>query len=135
MGTELDRPLGTTAADMDGLHSAGNSQATATSDSYPPGGCDLHRRKGQRQDRHGGLGIRGRLPRTLSNTAPKFPAESTARAMEEEMPKGTDIGNPVTATDKDSREMLTYWLAGETDDDPDVRHRRAHRAVGWSTLS
>ena len=47
-----------------------------------------------------------------SNTAPKFPAKSTARAVAEEMPKGTDIGNPVTATDKDSGEMLTYWLGG-----------------------
>ena len=47
-----------------------------------------------------------------SNTAPKFPAETTARAMEEEMPKGTAIGNPITATDKDSGEKLTYWLGG-----------------------
>ena len=47
-----------------------------------------------------------------SNTAPKFPAESTARAVAEEMPKGTAIGNPVTATDKDRGEMLTYWLGG-----------------------
>ena len=47
-----------------------------------------------------------------NNLPPAFPAETTTRAVLEEMPKGTDIGNPVTATDKDSGEMLTYWLAG-----------------------
>ena len=47
-----------------------------------------------------------------NNTAPEFSTERTARAVAEEMPKGTAIGNPVTATDKDSGEMLTYWLTG-----------------------
>ena len=54
------------------------------------------------------------IARISNNTAPEFPAESTTRAVLEEMPKGTAIGNPVTATDKDSGEILTYWLA-ETD--------------------
>ena len=52
------------------------------------------------------------IARISNNTAPEFPAESTTRAVLEEMPKGTAIGNPVTATDKDSGEMLTYWLTG-----------------------
>ena len=51
-----------------------------------------------------------------NNTAPEFPSESTARAMPEEMPKGTPIGNPVTATDMDSADILTYWLGGTGED-------------------
>ena len=50
-----------------------------------------------------------------NNTAPEFPATSTARAVPEETAKGTAIGNPVTATDKDSGEILTYWLGGDDD--------------------
>ena len=46
------------------------------------------------------------------NTAPEFPADSAARSVPEESPKGTSVGRPVTATDADSGEKLTYWLSG-----------------------
>ena len=36
--------------------------------------------------------------------------------MLEETPKGTAIGIPVTATDADSADELTYWLSGNGDD-------------------
>ena len=49
------------------------------------------------------------------NTPPEFPAANTTRAVLEETPKGTAIGNPVTATDRDSAEVLTYWLSGGAD--------------------
>ena len=50
------------------------------------------------------------IARIASNTAPEFPATSTTRAVLEETDAGTSIGNPVTATDADSGERLTYWL-------------------------
>ena len=110
MGTALDRPLSTTAAEWTAYTpqaTAGNSDVGQLSSGWlrptPTEGAATRPPRRFRNTR--------RLPRTLSNTAPKFPAGSTARAMEEEMPKGTAIGNPVTATDKDSGEMLTYWLS------------------------
>ena len=50
------------------------------------------------------------IARIASNTAPEFPATSTTRAVLEETDAGTSIGNPVTASDGDSGERLTYWL-------------------------
>ena len=47
-----------------------------------------------------------------ANTAPEFPAVSAARSVPEESLKGTSVGRPVTATDADSGEKLTYWLSG-----------------------
>ena len=47
-----------------------------------------------------------------SNTAPEFSATSTTRVVLEGADKGTLIGNPVTATDGNSGERLTYWLSG-----------------------
>ena len=56
------------------------------------------------------------IGRISNNTIPVFPGATTTRATLEEMPKGTAIGNPVTATDRDSGEILTYWLSGSVDD-------------------
>ena len=56
-----------------------------------------------------------RSARTLTTRPPEFSATRTARAIPEEMPKGTAIGNPVTATDSDRAEVLTYWLSGGAD--------------------
>ena len=52
-----------------------------------------------------------------NNTTPEFPTATTARAVLEDMPKGTLIGSPVTATDGDGVEKLTYWLSGMVDDE------------------
>ena len=63
------------------------------------------------------------------NTAPEFPAASTTRSVREELPKGTLVGEPVTATDADSGEKLTYWLSGTEADDERVRHRPDYRPI------
>ena len=52
------------------------------------------------------------IARIAGNAAPEFPATSTTRAVLEGTDAGTNIGNPVTATDGDSGERLTYWLDG-----------------------
>ena len=57
------------------------------------------------------------IARITSNTAPKFSAERTTRAVLEEADAGTNIGSPVAATDADSGEVLTYWLSTGTDND------------------
>ena len=46
------------------------------------------------------------------NSPPSFGANSTTRSVEENTPAGRDIGDPVTATDSDSGESLTYRLEG-----------------------
>ena len=50
-----------------------------------------------------------------ANTAPEFPALSAARSVPEESLKGTSVGRPVTATDADSGEKLTYWLSEDNE--------------------
>ena len=52
------------------------------------------------------------LAQSTTNTAPEFSADSTTRVVVEGTDKGTSIGNPVTATDDNSGERLTYWLTG-----------------------
>ena len=55
------------------------------------------------------------MTRITSNTAPEFSAENTTRAVLEGTDAGTNIGSPVTATDSDSGERLTYWLTDDAD--------------------
>ena len=55
------------------------------------------------------------IAQNADNTAPKFPAARAARAVLEETPKGTPIVPPVSATDADSADRLTYWLSEGTD--------------------
>ena len=57
------------------------------------------------------------IARIASNAVPEFPATSTTRAVLEGAAKGTSIGNPVTATDGDRGERLTYWLTAGDDND------------------
>ena len=45
------------------------------------------------------------------NTPPTFQQENTTREVEENSPAGTDVGDPVTATDADD-DTLTYTLEG-----------------------
>ena len=44
------------------------------------------------------------------NEVPAFPTERTTRRVRENTEKGINIGIPVTATDDDSDDKLTYWL-------------------------
>ena len=55
---------------------------------------------------------------TLSsaNAAPEFPTDNTTREVPENSPVGTDVGDPVTATDDDG-DTLTYTLEGGADAD------------------
>ena len=46
------------------------------------------------------------------NSPPDFQAASTTREVAENSAAGTDVGAPVTATDADSGDMLTYTLEG-----------------------
>ena len=46
-----------------------------------------------------------------ANASPAFPSESTTREVAENSPAGTNVGDPVTATDDDN-DTLTYTLEG-----------------------
>ena len=49
---------------------------------------------------------------SASNSAPTFASSPATRDVAENSPAGTDVGNPVTATDTDSGDPLTYTLEG-----------------------
>ena len=55
------------------------------------------------------------INRISNNAPPMFPSATTTKAVPEGTPKGTAIGTPITATDADSGEKLTYWLSSGTD--------------------
>ena len=46
------------------------------------------------------------------NTAPEFASTSTSRSVVEDGQVGTNVGSPVTATDADQGDTLTYTLGG-----------------------
>ena len=48
----------------------------------------------------------------ISNDAPEFPSENATRSVAENTAAGTNIGDPVTATDPDTGDTLTYTLGG-----------------------
>ena len=50
--------------------------------------------------------------RPVTNSAPEFPAETTTRAVDEDTDEGGNVGAPVTATDSDTGNTLTYTLGG-----------------------
>ena len=47
-----------------------------------------------------------------ANNPPAFAAETDSRSIPENTPAGRDIGTPVTATDTDTDDTLTYSLGG-----------------------
>ena len=49
---------------------------------------------------------------TGANNPPEFSLPSVSRVVAENTPAGTNIGNPVTATDDDQDDTLTYSLSG-----------------------
>ena len=51
--------------------------------------------------------------RPVTNSAPDFPAETTSRAVDEDAAEGENVGAPVTATDTDNGDTLTYGLEGD----------------------
>ena len=50
--------------------------------------------------------------RPVNNAAPGFSAEATTRAVDEDTVAGGNVGAPVTATDTDNGDTLTYGLEG-----------------------
>ena len=60
------------------------------------------------------------MNRISNNAPPMFPSATTTRAVLEETRKGTAIGIPITATDADSGEKLTYWLTNDTDENFEI---------------
>ena len=54
------------------------------------------------------------------NEPPSFDSDATKRSVTENTPAGHDIGEPVTATDPDSHETLTYRLEGADADAFDI---------------
>ena len=47
-----------------------------------------------------------------NNAAPAFPAATATRSVPEDTPVGNVVGDPVTATDTDADDVLTYTLSG-----------------------
>ena len=93
----------------------------ATSASYTPVAGDVDnylRAKVTYTDRHGpnkmayvvsDLVVRVEPP---SNRAPEFSAATATRSVDENTPPGRNVGAPVTATDPDTNDTLTYSLEG-----------------------
>ena len=61
-----------------------------------------------------------------NNSAPAFPAATAERSVDENSPRGTAVGAPVTATDPDleraggPNRKVTYWLGGTGGEDNDL---------------
>ena len=51
--------------------------------------------------------------RPVTNAAPQFSDETTTRAVDEDTVVGGNVGAPVTATDTDNGDTLTYGLKGD----------------------
>ena len=93
----------------------------ATSASYTPVAGDVDnylRAKVTYTDRHGpnkmayvvsDLVVRVEPP---SNNAPSFQSSTATRSVDENTPPGRNVGAPVTATDPDTNDTLTYSLEG-----------------------
>ena len=53
-----------------------------------------------------------RVVKQVLNSAPEFDSTSTTRSVAENTPSGQNIGDPVSATDADTSDTLTYTLGG-----------------------
>ena len=62
----------------------------------------------------------GEAPTTPANNAPVFAAPTGARSVAENTAAGENIGDPVTATDADAGDTLTYTLGGADMDSFDI---------------
>ena len=51
--------------------------------------------------------------RTVTNSNPEFPAPTATREVDEGTVAGGNVGAPVTATDTDTGDTLTYGLEGD----------------------
>ena len=70
------------------------------------------------------------------NTAPAFAADNAARAVDENAAVGANVGDPVTATDADATDRLTYSLSGTDAGSFDIvsTSGQMHReATSWTT--
>ena len=114
MGTEIQ--IGGADAEQEQPTPRRPRRATATSVCIFRVVATYTRRKGSQQDRHGGVGLHVTIGRSRQQHTPRVSCGKLLRGRpQKEMPKGTAIGNRVTATDRDSVEILTYWLSGMAD--------------------
>ncbi len=95
--------------------------ATATTSSYTPAAGDLNHYLRVTATYTDGHGSGKSLAKTssnavkaapISNTPPDFADVSTTREIEENSPHPATVGRPVTASDADSGDRLTYAISG-----------------------
>ena len=72
-------------------------------------------------------------PPPTQNRAPKFPGATDTRSIDEESAAGTNVGNPVTASDRD-RDTLTYTLSGTDASSFSIGSRTGQVTVGTGTM-
>ena len=132
---QVDTVLAATLTDPDGTASSVTWQwakaaastgpfsdiTVATSASYTPDSADLNQylqATASYTDQEGpgksaeAVSANPVQARPVTNSAPEFPAETTTRAVDEDTGEGGNVGAPVTATDSDTGDTLTYTLGG-----------------------
>ena len=72
------------------------------------------------------------VPGTTDETA-TFPSDANARSVDENLPAGTEVGDPVEATDT-ADDVLTYSLTGAAADDFEIDPATAQITVGSRTV-
>ena len=105
-----------------GWTAASGATSTVTTSSYTPVDADLGRYlrataaytdpqgSGKTADAVSDNQVQAR---PVTNSAPEFPAPTTTRAVDEDTVGGGNVGAPVTATDTDNGDTLTYGLEGD----------------------
>ena len=105
-----------------GWTAASGATSTVTTSSYTPVDADLGRYlrataaytdpqgSGKTADAVSDNPVQAR---PVTNSAPEFPAPTTTRAVDEDTVGGGNVGEPVTATDTDNGDTLTYGLEGD----------------------
>ena len=72
-------------------------------------------------------------PSPTQNRAPEFPGATDTRSIDEDSAAGTNVGNPVTASDPD-RDTLTYTLSGTDASSFSIGSRTGQVTVGTGTM-
>ena len=137
---QVGTPLTATLSDLDGAVSgttwvwessadgttgwtaASGATSTVTTSSYTPVDADLGRYlratatytdpegSGKSAEAVSGNAVQAR---PVTNSNPEFPAETTTREVDEDTVAVGNVGAPVTATDTDNGDTLTYGLEGD----------------------
>ena len=70
----------------------------------------------------------------VANKAPEFAAETATREVQENSAAKADVGDPVTATDADSGDTLTYALSGNDEMNFTIDSGTGQIMVGMDTM-